>query len=333
MPHVPHVRYAAVTRYVELCQQLDLDAAALLQEHGLDIAGFSRQDTWIPVDSVARLLETSAARSGHDDFGVRLAELRRLSSIGPLSMVLREEATVRGALDLLRRYERSFNEALQITTAERDGLVTIRVTLDTGETEARQALELALGATYGLLRELLGESWRAAAVHLPHPAPADLEVHQRILGDRLSFEQEHAAVVLDSADLDRDLPEADPQRRMYAEEFLRGLGPRDGTVASQARAAIEVLMPVGRCSADTVAAELGVDRRTLHRHLAAEGETFSSVLDAVRTDLAERFLRTGRHSITEVSEILGFGAPSGLSRWFRHRYGCSPSQWRTATGT
>lgn len=334
LPQVPQVRYAALTRYAELCSELGVDARWLMHGHGLDLEALSIQDTWVPVDAVVRLLEESAEASGCEDFGLRLAEKRRLSSLGPLSMVLREEATVRSALDLLRRYERSYNEALRTSRTERQGLVTIRVGLDLGEeAPARQALELALGATYGVLRELLGTEWTAVEVYLPHPAPADLAVHERILGPRLTFDHDFAGIVLHAADLDRPLPEADPQRREYAEQFLHALGPRDATTASRVRSTIEVLLPMGRCSADAVAAELGVDRRTMHRHLDAEGESFSSILDAVRTDLAERFLGTGRHSVTEVSELLGFGAPSGLSRWFRQHYGCSPSHWRATAGT
>ena len=53
--------------------------------------------------------------------------------------------------------------------------------------------------------------------------------------------------------------------------------------------------------------------------------------------LAERHLANDRNSLTEVSELLGFTAPSAFSRWFRQRFGVSPNEWRsvaqrTATG-
>jgi hypothetical protein len=44
-----------------------------------------------------------------------------------------------------------------------------------------------------------------------------------------------------------------------------------------------------------------------------------------------------RYSLTEVSQLLGFGAPSAFTRWFHGRFGISPSDWRrtarSATGT
>jgi AraC-like DNA-binding protein len=94
------------------------------------------------------------------------------------------------------------------------------------------------------------------------------------------------------------------------------------------RELIELLLPTGHCSIVQVARSLGVDRRTLHRRLADSGETFSSLLNEVRTELAERLVPNSRRSLTEIAEELGFSEPSALSRWFRGQFGCSPKEWR-----
>jgi AraC-like DNA-binding protein len=93
---------------------------------------------------------------------------------------------------------------------------------------------------------------------------------------------------------------------------------------------VEMLLPVGRCSTHQVARSLGVTQRTLHRRLATEGQSFSSIVHATRETLAERYLSADRYSLTDVSELLGFTAPSAFSRWFRRRFGVSPTQWRAA---
>lgn len=75
--------------------------------------------------------------------------------------------------------------------------------------------------------------------------------------------------------------------------MLRSLPtPAGATVSGRVRDLVEVLLPTGRCSADEVARAPGVDRRTLHRHLAATGETFTSIVDRKRAGLAERYLST-----------------------------------------
>jgi AraC-like DNA-binding protein len=86
------------------------------------------------------------------------------------------------------------------------------------------------------------------------------------------------------------------------------------------------MLPSGLCSVENVANRLGLNRRTLHRQLAREGQTFSSIIDAVRSELATRYI--GNRDLTSISDLLGFSARSAFSRWFRSQFGCSVSEWR-----
>ena len=53
-------------------------------------------------------------------------------------------------------------------------------------------------------------------------------------------------------------------------------------MTSQVRELVVMLLPTGACTIDRAAQHLGVDRRTIHRHLAGEGQTFSRIVEAVR---------------------------------------------------
>jgi AraC-like DNA-binding protein len=325
-------RYAALTGYVELGLSLGIDPAALMDRVGLHPGGLAHPDRWIPAAAVAQLLEESAEASDRADFGLRLAELRTMSNLGPISLVLREEPDARSVLELMIRYEHTYNESLHLELVERDGVAFVSVQLDFGNQTIthRQSTELVLGVLTGVLREFLGQDWVPVSVSLPHPAPSDLETHHRVLGTRLEFDQPQAGLVVYNADLDKPLPHADPGLRAYAHEMLRSLGPPKGESETQrVRRIIESLLPAGRCSAQQVARHLGVNRRTLHRRLAAEGTTFTAVLDETRGSVAERLLLNEQLTVTEISESLGFAAPSGMSRWFRDQYGCSPTGWMT----
>ena len=79
-----------------------------------------------------------------------------------------------------------------------------------------------------------------------------------------------------------------------------------------------------------MAEHLNVDRRTVHRHLSRAGETFTSIVDCVRAELAIRLVESGDRPLAEVAERLGFSALSAFSRWFRRRFSCSVSAWRAA---
>ncbi|MCX4726697.1 AraC family transcriptional regulator [Streptomyces sp. NBC_00963] len=327
----PLVRYASLSSYAELCRSLNIDPRALMRSMGLDISGLAVQDRWAPGAAVVRLLERSAEVSGREDFGLRLAERRRFSNLGPIGLVAREEPTARSALELLIRYERMYNEALHTRLAEAEGLATLKMDLDLGEPlPCRQSTELAVGAYHHVLRHFLGDRWQPLAVCFTHQPPADLAAHRRFFGPAVEFDREFNGILCYSGDLDTANPEPDPQLRSYARQYFDSVAvSRDTSVQDRVVAVIEVLLPTGRCSIEQVAHSLSVDRRTVHRHLAESGESFSSLLNAVRARLAEQFVANPRRSFTEISDLLGFSAPSAFSRWFRERFGCSPREWRS----
>jgi AraC-like DNA-binding protein len=281
---------------------------------------------------VARLLEISAAASGREDFGLRLVEFRRLANLGPLALVIREEPDVRSVLEMLIRYEQTYNQAISIRLSEADGLATIRVDLELGEPAGtRQAAELAVGALHHIHRQLHAARWQPLSVCFSHPAPADISTHLRIFGHVMQFQREFSGIVLRASDLAAPNQIADPLLRPYAHQFLGTIGsPAEVTMVARVRELIEALLPTGHCSIVQVARSLGVDRRTVQRRLAGSGETFSSLLNAVRAELAERLVSNPRRSLTEIAGQLGFSELSAFSRWFRGQFGCSPRQWRGA---
>jgi AraC-like DNA-binding protein len=102
------------------------------------------------------------------------------------------------------------------------------------------------------------------------------------------------------------------------------------TLSAQVRRLVYELLTTHHASTDWVAARVGMSRRTLHRQLAQDGETFSSIFNAVRTDLARRYVEDVRLPLSEVAHLLGFSELSSFSRWFRTKFDCSPMSWRMA---
>jgi AraC-like DNA-binding protein len=331
----PCVRCATLDGYAGLARSLDLDPAKLMHRVGLNVADLTQPDKWINAAAVARLLDASARRSNCEDFGLRLAKFRRLSTLGPLSIVLREEPDLRSALELLTRYQRNYNEALNVRTSEGSGLVTIELWFEFGEpAPTRQAAELAVAALHGIIQQFLGQEWHPLSVCFSHPPPSDVRPHRRLFGPRLRFDHEITGLLLYAGDLDAKNAMSDPLLRPYAQQLLASLGtPRAASTADRVRELVEFLLPLGRCSTEQVARNIGVDSRTLHRHLAKDNESFTSIVNATRAALAERYLTNDRYSMTDVSQMLGFSAPSAFTRWFRQQFQLSPTEWRSAAKT
>ena len=81
-----------------------------------------------------------------------------------------------------------------------------------------------------------------------------------------------------------------------------------------------------------VAGRLHHSLRSLHRHLAAEGTSFRTLVDEVRVTLAEELLATHHLSVMQVAERLGYAEPASFLHAFRRWKGMTPSQWQAQAG-
>jgi AraC-like DNA-binding protein len=78
-----------------------------------------------------------------------------------------------------------------------------------------------------------------------------------------------------------------------------------------------------------VASLFSVSRRTLYRHLKAEGRTFRQVANGVRCELACRLMTETDLSFSQIAEVLNYSEHSAFCRAFRRWSGQPPSVWRS----
>jgi len=329
------VRGAALTNFSEVARKTGLDPYRLLAQVGLPVNCLQEAELQLATEPVRKLLELAAQESGVDNFGLLMAESRKLSNLGPFGLVLREEPTVRHALESVMRYRHLRNDALLISLEDAGELTIIHVELMMGQAAAiRQSLELTQAVLFRLLRILLGPAWTPRSVCFMHAAPNDLKVHHRIFGHCVEFNQDFNGVVCSTHYLDAPIPSSDPVMARYAKQYLETLHVKaHSSMAHEVRQLIFLLLPSGRCSIDNTAQHLGVSRRTIHRRLAQDGESFSSILAAVRSELAARHLESGTRPLSEIADLLGFSELSAFSRWFHAKHGCSAQQWRASHRT
>lgn len=326
------MRAAGLTKYEEVARSLGLNPYRMLQAAGLSGSFLAEQDAVMPADKFYALMEESAKAAGVEDFGLRIAETRRLSNLGLIGIVAREEPTIRKALDLLATHAHLQNESLFVNVDETGKIATIRVALTVGKGKpARQSVELGVGVVYRMLWELLGDPWKPLCVCFMHSAPAQLATHHRVFGPLVEFERDFNGIVCMVSDLDAPVSRSDPVIGQYMRQYLDSVSVRsDATMASKVRQLVWTLLPSGQCSGERVAQHLGVNRRTMHRQLGQSGETFSSILQAVRMELVLRYVDDTNRPLGKVADLLGFASASVFSRWFHDQFGRSASSYRAA---
>jgi AraC-like DNA-binding protein len=99
---------------------------------------------------------------------------------------------------------------------------------------------------------------------------------------------------------------------------------------ARARGAIRQLVLGGDASVRNVARSLNTSGRTLQRRLQQDGTSLQQLISAVRCELAMEMLRNPGQSSNEISDQLGFSAPSAFHRAFKRWTGMTPGQYRRA---
>ncbi|CAM5784770.1 AraC family transcriptional regulator [Rhizobacter fulvus] len=327
----PLVRAASLKNYPEIAAACGLDAPRMMADFAISASVFDEPDLMVPADRVSQLLEASATRSGVESFGLRMAETRHLSNLGPVGLVIRDQPTLRDSLGVLIRYHAALNGALSIAIEESAGVVVIREdVLVGGSTAVRQATELAIGVLLRLMRQVLGPQWQPRRVCFTHTAPRDTRTHLRVFGPCVEFRHDFNGIVCSRDELDTVNPTADPAMARYAERLLDQTLPATANLLSDVRRTVLLLLPSGRCSIEQVANHLGIVCRTVQRRLAEQGLSFSELVNAQRVELARRYVTQSDRPLTEIAGLLGFAASSGFSRWYQAQFGCSATHSRGA---
>jgi len=317
----------------ELARSLGLQVDTLIAAVGIDRRALVDPEFRVPVHAVAEMLELAAARSGVETFAVRLSERRQVSTTGPVGLLIREEPTVGDAFRSLQKYMKVHNEAVVFHLDRVDDQAVISGGLQLARTRAyRQGTELVFGALLRTLQALIGKHWHPI-VCFTHEPPARRDDHHRLFGPRVDFRCNYNGFIFPWSDLERAIPGADPHFAAQARRYLDTLAARTGdTFKDKVSQLIHVQLSSGRCTSDRLAQQLGCDRRTLHRRLAAEGTTFDAILNDVRTELAVRLLQNRNANLAEAADLLGFSSGSAFSRWFLGAFGQRPSEWRKDFG-
>ena len=323
-------RGAALSKYAEVALECGLDARRMLREFQLPLAALRDPELKIPIDAVRGLLEASAERGRREAFGLLMAERRKPSDMGPLGLLIREQPTLRRAIETVAHYANRVNESLFLTVEDTGDVVVLREELIVGSAgPVRQSTELAIGVAFRALQAALGSAWKPRRVCFAHDAPQDRSVHQRVFGRIVEFGHVFNGIVCARADMDTPNPNADAMMAHFAQRLVDTAAPGHAqTTAAQVRHLVVSLIGSGSVTIDAVARHLGTTRRTIHRQLARDGQSYTAIVEAVRRELASRYVNEKRRPLSEVSSLLGFSGPSAFARWYRAAFSQTASEKR-----
>jgi AraC-like DNA-binding protein len=329
------VRISVLQNLDKVLLGFGLDPVAELAKLDMHPDMFQDSELLIDARSVAVMLEHFVGVTGCADFPRRLAAAQDLSLTGALALFLQTASTLGEALQALCQYQHVHHAQSVIWRLEDLGIVaTFSIFINAeglSPLQHRLVVDLSLAQGYRVINELTNGGVRLNHVRFRCERTDEMQNYRRFFQAPVEFNAEADGLVLPAGSLDMPLSHPDAQMHEAVRQQISAIGAagEEASLIQEVRTIIRSLLPTGNYSVERVAKCYACDKRTLQRYLREEADTtYQALLDDVRFELVQHYLRDSQMPMTQLSYVAGFTDPSNFARAFRKRFRMPPKQWR-----
>lgn len=304
----PTLAFLPVQPYAHLLDVLverGHDRAQILATCGLDETIFARTG-YLSIAQMETLVGHACALV--PELGREIGARVSLMSHGWLSVAALSAPTIGDAIEIVARHFALVSPLFVVTVRAAEGELRVRLSPRWElATEVERYHATAFGAAMMEQLPRLSQGSRAFEIDA---ASRELRIHAAIAEQRLPLADarvHHDALARCKARLDA---QPDPTR----------------TAATVRRVLLACGAPFP--DLDGTAKRLATSSRSLRRRLREEGTSFRTLLDEVRSTIADEWLDDPRRSITEIGLDLGYTDAANFARAYRRANGRSPSEAR-----
>jgi AraC-like DNA-binding protein len=309
----------------------DLNADELLANVGLSSSLLQVPQARVSAKHYGALWRTIALALDDEFFG---QDSRRMKA-GSFAMLCHSVLSCKTLAQALDRSLRFYALLLDDIsgTSERDSNEA-RIILHERTAGAGQrvfAHELLLLLLYGVSCWLVGRRIPILRAEFSYPEPAHSAEYRLMYCSELSFNRPNTLIAFEAHYL--DLPVVQNERSI--KEFLR-TAPESilvkykngSSLTAKIRRRLRQFLPGEVPDFESLADELNMTAATMRRRLHEEGESYQSIKDQLRRDLAIGYLSHSSRSVMDIALELGFSERSAFHRAFRKWTGASPGEFR-----
>ncbi len=322
-------KFAVSPSWKVLFSDMQIDTAAVLRYAKLPADLFSLENASLSPAEYFQLWEALEQVAGEQEVALLLAQHLSAESFDPPIFASMCSPDLNTALKRLSHYKPLIGPMiLDVAVTSKDTRLTIHcygyeehIPRSLGMSELVFFTQLSRIATRSNIQPL--------AIELPD-LPSKLELYIDYFGCDVG--QGNAVSIRFSAeDAKRPFLTSNAAMWEYFESKLnQKLADLDSTATTveRVRAVLLEALPSGYGSIESVADKLAMSKRTLQRKLTSEAESFQSVLQLVRAELADHYLESSKMSLGEIAFLIGFCESNSFIRAYSTWKGMSPGYYR-----
>jgi AraC-like DNA-binding protein len=321
--HTTSVRVGSSFALPEVVRSLGHSPEAVFAAAAVDPALYRDPENRIAAEDLGRLFLGAAEATGRQDIALLVTSAFQPQGLGLVGLLAAEGPDVNTALRNLVRMLR-YNTLAGYPVLSRTGDVAM-MKFDLRYADfpgAEFILEGAAGIILRFMQWLCGRPWKPEEVHLSRRAPSDARPFREFFGAPVRFSSTEDGVLFAAHWLDRRLDREEHRLRRMKLEI--GVAPFSELVRRQ----VAIDLGFEPLTGAHLAAQIGISRRQLFRHLSAEGTTCQTLVDDVRFARARHLLGAGDAAIADIAFAVGYPDQSSFTRAFARWSGATPGEWR-----
>jgi len=307
-----------------------INPAPLFDEFHIDPEVMFDSGARISIDQFQKLDARAAELTGDELYGLKSAEYFRPAHLGALGFAWLASSSLRTAFDRLSRYARVINEKLTITLEETDRLYTVSVDAKLPLLQQRIREDGQMAVILKCCRIIAGKDFVPSMVRFRHAQPRDTAPYYSLFQCPVEFATNKTSMVIPLDMMDQRLSGSNDQLAKLNEhivvKYLAHSAKKD--IVNRVKAAIIDELGSGGVTEASVAEQLHMTPRNIHRKLQKENTSFKILLTDIRHELAQQYIQDRTKTLTEISFLLGFSEVSSFSRAYKGWTGQPPSEAR-----
>ena len=325
---------AAVNQYLRLAHQMKLDINDALAQSDVGSTKLSDPTERITGEQFQIILKNLIQQAKDPLFGLNSGKFVQPGSYNILGYITMNCASVGDAIMRVASYEKLVGD-MGVSTINKDqGLIHLNWHCRYTDPDVRpHMMDNVLASWITYARWLANTESPPIEVRFEHPLEDKTlyKYYEDLFRCPVLFDQPKTAVIVDNRLFNYPLRQPDPTLLRTLEDHadtLMAEFKQAMSLVPQIKNALRVAIKTGFPNKNDIADRFNMTPRTLQRRLGQENVSYQQLLNEVRLELAEDYLRNTSLSLHDIAQKLGFSEPRSFHRSFKNWTGKTPGEYR-----
>lgn len=309
-------------------QGIDVDTILAKSEINLEDV-----EQLIPANKFGFFIEQVCTIMNDYRLGLKVGFQSPLSTLGLLGQIYQSCETFEQVLSKMKQYVEVLDNLNTYTYQILDNKIIHQTIGDDNfrkmyPVAERQIVEHNIGFSIRCKREYLGRDIKPIEIWSPYQKEGNTDILENYFKCKVHFGKPFMAIILPIEMLKWKVPTASPEALLLYENCCKTLLIQKTSWSLKVKNCIWAQFQINVPTLSLVARQLSVSERTLQRYLKEEDNSFQSILDQMRLEMATFYLKQSNMTVAEISDRLGFEVVNSFNRFFKAKTGTNPLSFR-----